>query len=481
MKMAIPTKLHVACLCLWLLSGCSVNPVSGKQDLVLMSEQQEIALGRDTHQQILQQYKVYENPGLQRYVQQIGENIATNSHRNNLVYRFTVLDSNEVNAFALPGGYIYITRGIMAYLQSEAELSAVLAHEIGHVTARHSVRQYSATQLANIGALLATTFIPNMNQATTQLTQLFGTALLRGYGREHELEADRLGAEYLARSNYDSVAMLNVIRVLKNQSTYAQQITRAEGREPQSYHALFATHPDNDKRLQEVIAYARNIRQADVDNIEGEYLHKIDGMLFGVNPKEGILRNNRFYHVDLGFGMNFPKDWVIKNLPNQLLAKSTNSQAMIQITLADLNLKISPRQFIYTRLGIKQLSNERSYSINGLSAHTGIVNNGKARITVLYFDQRAYIMVATTTNNLSRYDNVFNTIINSFHPLSSAERTLAKPLRIKVIQAKEGLTFKQLAKQSALQQYAEKQLRLINGQYFKGGEPKVEELIKVID
>ncbi|MCG8325873.1 MAG: M48 family metalloprotease, partial [Thiotrichales bacterium] len=255
--------LHVllCCLALGQLTACATNPVTGAQDIVFMSEQQEISLGRKTHQEILAQYGVYDDPELQVYVQQIGERLARKSHRSNLIYRFTVLDSKEVNAFALPGGYIYITRGLMAYLNSEAELAAVLGHEIGHVTARHSVRQYSATQLANIGVALGSAFIPGLNNsAANQLTQLFGTALLRGYGREHELEADRLGAEYLAVTGYDPKAMLDVIGVLKSQEIFERQRARAEGREPRIYHGLFSTHPDNDRRRQEVVGHADKLR-----------------------------------------------------------------------------------------------------------------------------------------------------------------------------------------------------------------------------
>ncbi|MEE9551515.1 MAG: M48 family metalloprotease, partial [Gammaproteobacteria bacterium] len=282
--------------------GCAANPATGQQDLVLMSEQKEIALGRKTHQQVLQQYIVYDDPELQTYVQKTGERLASNSHRNNLVYRFTVLDSKDVNAFALPGGYIYITRGLMAYLNSEAELAAVLGHEIGHVTARHSVRQYSTTQLANIGATLAAILIPGMNAVGNQLVQLFGTALLSGYGREHELEADRLGAEYLARTDYDPQAMLRVIRVLKNQELFETQLAKAEGREPRIYHGLFSTHPDNDTRLQGVIAHAGKFQktQSSYTGREG-FMEKIDGMVFGDNTREGILRGLKFYHPDLGF------------------------------------------------------------------------------------------------------------------------------------------------------------------------------------
>ncbi|MEM7294949.1 MAG: M48 family metalloprotease, partial [Pseudomonadota bacterium] len=183
-----------------LLSGCAINPVSGGNDFVLMTEKQEIAAGAAYHQQILHQYKIYDDPELQAYIESVGQELAQNSHRSNLRFHFTVLDSAEVNAFALPGGYIYITRGILAYLNSEAELAGVLGHEIGHVTARHSVLQQSASRVTNLlsGILDVATGQTANNGSFSQ----FGFALTQGYGRDHELEADRLAAEYLARIGY---------------------------------------------------------------------------------------------------------------------------------------------------------------------------------------------------------------------------------------------------------------------------------------
>ena len=173
-------------------SGCATNPVTGKQDFVLMSEEQEINLGRQAHQQILKQYSVYEDQALQDYVSNIVEELSAKSHRENLIFHATVLDSPQVNAFALPGGYVYVTRGIMAYMNTEAELAGVLGHEIGHVTARHGVRQQSASTVTGILATVigATAGVRGAGDAAN----IAGTALLRGYGREHELEADRLGA-----------------------------------------------------------------------------------------------------------------------------------------------------------------------------------------------------------------------------------------------------------------------------------------------
>ncbi|MFW5969353.1 MAG: M48 family metalloprotease, partial [Halofilum sp. (in: g-proteobacteria)] len=205
MSMHVPARYGgIATLAaILLLGGCATNPVTGERDFVLMSEEQELALGAQYHDQLMdQQYDEYDEPELQEYVERLGQRIARESHRPDIDYTFTLVDSPQVNAFALPGGYIYITRGIMAYFNSEAELAGVLGHELGHVTARHSVRQQSAAT--------ASSFIGNILLATTDagagagnLFQTVQLAAIRGYGRDQELEADRLGAEYLARTGYD--------------------------------------------------------------------------------------------------------------------------------------------------------------------------------------------------------------------------------------------------------------------------------------
>ncbi|NCP80514.1 MAG: M48 family metalloprotease, partial [Gallionella sp.] len=245
--MTRPLSLLIALTVALTLAGCAANPVSGKQDFVMMSEAQEIALGRSADAEVRKQYSVYQNPELQSYVNGVGQALASRSHRSNLNYHFTVVDSAEINAFALPGGYVYITRGIMAYLNSEAEMAAVIGHEIGHVTARHGVRQQSAAQATSLGITLASIFVPELNSRAGQdLSNLLGGALLSGYGRDHELESDRLGAQYLARTEYDPQAMIRVVGVLKNQELFDAEIAKQEGREPRRYHGTFATHPDND-------------------------------------------------------------------------------------------------------------------------------------------------------------------------------------------------------------------------------------------
>ena len=260
-----------------LLGGCATNPVTGKSDFVLMSEEQEIALGAQGHKEILKQYKIYEDPGLQAYVQTLGQTLAAQSHRSNLDYHFTLLDSPQVNAFALPGGYIYITRGILAFMNNEEELAGVLGHELGHVTARHGVRQQSAQTAAGLLGVLAA--VATGSGEVAELSNQLGGALVSGYGRSHELEADRLGAEYLARADYDPEMMLEVIGILKNQEEFEIQRAKEEGRQPRIYHGVFSTHPQNDQRLQEVVRAAEVYANPDPLKPDPEqFLRLMDGM-----------------------------------------------------------------------------------------------------------------------------------------------------------------------------------------------------------
>ena len=471
------------------LVACAVNPVTGRQDLSFMSEQEEVELGKKTHQQVLQQYRVYDDPALQNYVSQVGNRLAAKSHRGNLEYRFTVLDSKEVNAFALPGGYIYITRGLMAYLKSEAELAAVLGHEIGHVTARHSVRQYSAQQLTSFGVLLGSLFIPGMNQAGSQLMQTFGAAILRGYGRDHELEADRLGAEYLARTNYNPEAMIDVISVLKDQEVFETERARAEGREPRVYHGVFATHPANDTRLQEVVGTARGLTQQGTVNYVGheEYMSLVDKLIFGDSPREGIQRGQNFYHSDLDFALTFPANWNVTNLPDRLIVTAPKDAALLQILAEAVDSRLPPRQFMIERLGLTNLDEESPLVINGLDAHTGVSvvksDSGPrpVRFTVVYHGQQAFTFAGMSreSGRFPDYDPAFLQTAGSFHKLTTEERAQAMPLRINVIRADANTRFSALASQSPVEKYPESQLRLLNAHYPRG-EPGAGELIKIV-
>lgn len=262
------------------LSSCSTNPVSGKKDFSLINNDQEISMGAQAHRSIMRQKRRLNNPQVQAYVNSIGQQLARQSHRKDLKYTFTVLDDPSVNAFALPGGYIYVTTGIMAYLNSEAELAGVLGHEIGHVTAKHGVKQQSAGVAS---AVLMSVLAKQTGGTGKEFSQL-SRALLSGYGREHELEADRLGAEYLARIGYAPKNMIDVVGVLKAQEEFDKFQARREGRQPQAYHGVFSSHPRNDTRLQKIIAEAGKYKTgATRDAGHDKYLKMIAGMKFRIS------------------------------------------------------------------------------------------------------------------------------------------------------------------------------------------------------
>lgn len=461
-----------------LLTACAQNPVTGSNDFVMMSESQEIAVGRQNDEQVKKQYKVYGSKALQDYVNNVGQQIAKQSHRPNLQYHFTVLDTPDINAFALPGGYVYITRGIMAYLNSEAELAAVLGHEIGHVTARHGVRQQSAAQAANIGLTIASIFVPQINtMGGSNMANLLGGALLSGYGREHELEADRLGAEYLARTDYDPQAIITVIGVLKNQELQDAQLARQEGREPRRYHGVFASHPDNDTRLKQAVGEAeKNASTHAHFTGRREFLAATEGLVFNDNSDQGIVRYNAFYHGELGIAVQFPKTWQVHNLPTALVAVSPQGEVQMQLKL-DESPDGTPGEYARNLAGygaqITQLN------VNGLPA--ALFELPDTAGGVIFHNKQAFILQAkakSRDNLAARRDEIFSTV-RSFHAVTANERQLLKPLTLHVITARTGDTFASLAQDSPLGQSAESYLRLINAS-FPNGEPQAGQLIKLV-
>jgi len=466
-------------------SGCATNPVTGKQDFVLMSEAQEINLGKQAHQQVMKQYRPYNDPALQSYVEGLVDEIGKKSHRSNLVYHVTVLDSPQINAFALPGGYLYITRGIMAYMNSEAELAGVLGHELGHITARHGVRQQSAGTVAGIlGAGVG--IITGSGQAA-QAANVGSTALIRGYGRNHELEADRLGAEYLANVGYDPQEMLKVVEILKDQEDFDKQLAKEEGREPRAYHGTFSTHPANDARLQEVVGAADKIKTAATREAGREkFLKYMDGAVLGTSEQDGVLRKNNFYHSDLNLFVEFPEGWKVDNLPDRLIAQPKTGDAQLQITVDDLNKKQTPKEYLNEQFKgqITKGQPVQTANFQGYTGYTNLTTKGgkvPSRVAAVFQGKRIYqVLIAGKDGNaLNKYDAAGLATIKSMRQLKNAERKFAKPKNIKVIRAKSGDTFASLAKRSDLANHAEEQIRLLNGMY-PDGEPKPGQLVKIV-
>ena len=466
------------------LANCATNPVTGNPNLVTMSEAQEVAIGRGEDPKVRQRYGVYPDAALQDYVTEVGRRLASRSHRPELDYQFLVVDSPEVNAFALPGGYVYITRGLMAYLSSEAELAAVLGHELGHVTARHAVQQLSAAAAASVGATVLQIFVPQARGILGDTAVgLLGNALLSGYGRDHELEADRLGAEYLARTGYDARAMVSVVGVLKNQELFDAEVAQQEGRAPRRYHGVFASHPDNDTRLQQVVTEAGRYQAADARAGHEEYLRRLDRMVYADSPSQGVVRGNRFYHAEFGIAFEFPAGWRVRNQARNVSATSAAQDALIDLRLAG-EAKGSPADVLRRVARLGAGSDIAPTSIGGLPAAIAMTSmSGRpTRVAVVFHGGRAYAIGAQARSSdlFSQYEREFDASIASFHELTQAERRLARPLALRVITAQPGLTFAELARVSPLGRNAEGHLRVLNGMYPKG-EPVAGQALKIVE
>jgi predicted Zn-dependent protease len=473
MKFTTPILL-AACL---VLGACAKNPVTGDSDFALVSESEEVEQGRSYHPEIIKTYGLYDDPELQDYVSRIGQMLAKKSHRSNLEFHFTVLDSAEINAFALPGGYIYVTRGIMAYLDSEAELAGVLGHEIGHVTARHSVRQ-QAGQFAS--SLLSVLISATTGQSSLgNLSQQLSTGIIRGYGREHELEADRLGAEYLHKTGYDPDNMLEVIGVLKDQEVYETELAKRENRPANTYHGVYSTHPQNDDRLKTVVRAAKNLSSKEYrDDDQPTYHQHINGMVWGSSLNQGIVIKNRLTHPDLAIALQLPDGWKVDNNPQYLIARDPDTSAVIQIGVVHREQDESADKVLQRLTKNDELDTENTDY--GATAHIKVKSGGEsqpARVSAILLndDQVLTLLGTSSKKHYKLVDRQLIKTSNSFQHLDAAQVAAIKAPRLHII-ARNTQSFESLAQQSALEYDAQNRLRLLNRSFPNGKISDIDQL-----
>ena len=464
-----------------------------------MSVSSEIAEGKKGHAQVLQEYGAYSDAKLQAYVNDIGQRLASQSERSELEWHFTVLDSPEINAFALPGGYVYVTRGIMAYMDSEADLAGVIGHEIGHVTARHGAQRATRQQTAGLSVLAATLLgvalegagVPGAGRVVGQVSQSVAAGYIASYGREQELQADQLGAEYLSRSHYDPRNMVDVIKVLKNQERFADDMARAEGRTPPPQTNWLASHPSNDQRLAEITQIADGYQGTYLDDSRNRYLQAINGMTYGESREQGLTRGQNFYHETLGIALTAPTGWKIQNRKEAVTLVNQEGTAGLVVKLVPAKAGSSHGEIV--RNVLAPISGRAEpLMLNGLSAthFVGVRSNqnGEAQsfeaTIVSGPDAQNYLLgyVAKDAQAFQRAYRQMRDAEGSFRALTAADRAAARPWVVKTVPYPGGASggFASLAKKSPLAQAPEQQLRLINGVYA-GGEPKPGQLVKVVE
>ena len=481
-----------------LLAGCGAtvqNPVTGQKERTVLDEKAELALGQREHQQVLQEYPVYAHAGVQAYVNALGQRLAKLSHRSDLEWHFTVLDSPEINAFALPGGFVYITRGIMAYLDSEAELAGVMGHEIGHVTARHGAQRATRQQDAGLGVLAASVLgavlesrgVGGAGRVASEVSQVAAAGYVASYGREQELQADGLGAEYLARSQFAPQTMVHVIRVLKDQEQFAADQARAQGRPVPAGGNWLASHPSNDQRLQAITSLAAQYRNQAADDGRARYLQAIDGLHFGESAAQGLTRGRNFYHAGLDLALTAPVQWTVQNGADRVVLVNAARDAGLVVRLVPAQWGANHDEIIRQAFQPRSGRTERLV-INGLPAtqFTGVRANAQGQPEPLVATvvsgpgNNRFVLVwgARDAAALQRSRTELQQAQDSFRALTAADRAAARPWVLRTAAFPAG-GFAELARRSPLES-APAHLRLLNGVYG-GGEPRPGQRVKVVE
>ena len=422
-----------------LLPTCARNPVTGKKELSLMSTQKEIQMGQSYDPQVVAQYGKYENAEMQAFINEKGKEMAAISHRPGLPYEFKILDSPIVNAFAVPGGFVYFTRGIMAHFNNEAEFAGVLGHEIGHVTARHSARQYTKQMVAQVGFIVGVVASKEFRNYADAAQQGLGLLFLK-FSRSNESESDKLGVEYSTKIGYDAKEMANFFNTLKRMRG------EGEGAPP----TLLSTHPDPGDRFVKVGKMAKKWQAKDpgaqYQINRDKYLRMIDGLIYGEDPRQGYSADGKFFHPELKFEYPVPNGWQLVNSPSQVQMGPKDGKAMMVLKLAQgASLQEASQAFITENK--LTLNTSQNRTINGFNAvrmeavqpaQEDQSGNKSAELKVLtYFYQYDNIIYqllgVTKSTDYFSYSGTFENTMKNFKKLTNQSRINVKPERIKVV------------------------------------------------
>ncbi len=470
-------KLTAKGLALVLLLGlgsCARNPVTGRKDFVLLSEQQEIAMGQQSDPDIVAQFGLYEDKTLQSFIQDKGQQMAKVSHRPELKYEFKVVDSPIVNAFAVPGGYVYFTRGIMAHFNNEAEFAGVLGHEIGHITARHSAKQYSKAMLAQVGLIAGMVVSPQFGQFAEQAQQGLALLFLK-FGRDDESQSDRLGVEYSTKIGYDAQEMAGFFNTLDRMGK------KGEG---ESVPTFLSTHPDPADRFQKVQQLAAEWKAKVGDQKlavnRDSYLKMIDGIVYGEDPKQGFVEKDVFYHPVLKFQFPVPNGWMLQNSPQQVQMAPKNGKALMSLTLAPgKSLEEAGRTLVQQyKLTVVE---SKSETVNGLPALAIVADPTpdpqqqqqqqqavRALIYLVEYGGNIYnLMGLSAANDFQGNFRTFYGVVSGFRPLTDPAKLNRQPDRIRVKTVRQAAPLSQVLREHQVPADRMEEVAVLNGMRLK--------------
>ena len=482
MFVRLHTSSALAAAAVALTIACATNPATGKKEFSLMSEAQEIELGKQMDGEVRREMGVYEDPELQRYVESVAMRLARASERPNLPWSFAVVDEPAINAFALPGGFIYVTRGILPFLDNEAELAGVLGHEIGHVTARHSAQQYTKATTAGIGVTLLSIFVPEARPFQNLTETALGVLFLK-HGRDDELQADELGVRYTATTGWNPAGVAGMLRTLG-------RLDEADGSR-RGVPNWLSTHPtpaDRVARIQTVVQKTAQPTMASATTDDAGFLRRLDGMVFGDSPNEGITRNNTFMHPVLRFSIAFPPQWDVRNSKQQVVAKAPQQEDYLILQLVP-NASGSIEQVARATMagaGFRQLNGERA-QVNGLDAYVGTyqgqmegLGNVGALAAHIVHNRSVYLLAGLAPANEFRgVQQQFAQSIRTFRELSAQEAANIRPNRVDLYTVRPGDTWQGLSEQFSRGSIKPSTLAIMNN-YEPGQQPRAGDRVKVV-
>jgi predicted Zn-dependent protease len=446
---------------------------------MLLSDEDEVRMGQETDPEITAMYGIYDDVALVTYIDNLGQQLAKISHRPQLTYTFNVMDSPVINAFAVPGGYVYLTRGILAYLNSEAELAGIIGHEIGHITARHSAQQYTKAQLAQIGLGLGSLLSQTFSQYAGLAGQGVGLLFLK-FSRDNEREADSLGVEYSSKAGYDATDMANFFITLD----------KMHGGEKGSLPDFLTTHPNPENRVGAVREAARKwqatLGLTSPKINRNTYLRRIDGLVVGDDPSQGFVENSIFYHPGMKFTFPVPRGWELQNLPSQVQIISPDEKASILFTLGTTTTPEAEAQSFLTESKATVLSRKDTV-INGFKTLMLMsqlpTQSGTLQIVSSFISNNRTVFIFhgfTGELNFTAYQKAFQETMNGFRTLRDQAKLNVRQDRIRIRQTTRTMSLSQALTQFGTPHADLEKLALINGRNLSDQIP-ANTLLKVIE
>jgi predicted Zn-dependent protease len=434
-----------------LTAGCSTNPVSGRPELSLVSAEQEKKIGEEEARKVESEMGLVEDARLTAYLDMLGQRLAKESPRQDVTYQFQVVDTVEPNAFALPGGYVYVSRGLVALVNSEDELAGVIGHEIGHVAARHSVQKISkqAPIAAVFGIVSGVTgWIPVVGDVTGGLGDLTQSLIFAPYDRSQETQADQLGQDMAAKAGWDPAGLPAFLTTLDEEVA----LTTKEARKP----SFFDSHPATPDRVARTTEHAKTLSRADRPPISASreaFLARLDGLVVGQRAANGLVTGRTFVHPDLGIFIEFPEGWELDNTPQQVVAVAPDKEAaMVLSTVAEGNDPMEGARALDKATKSSVSSRTQRMTINGLpAARTQLEAEGRVGLDLTWIAHGGVIFQVVGLAPRPRFASAqpaFTATASSFRPLTAAERAGITEKRLRLVKARAGETIDTLARRT---------------------------------